>query len=141
MLYNVSSTLSGTLGDFLKWGALYSSLVCVIGARAEVFLGNGEAVITDRGPHHAVWSRLSQYVNSYGDVVTRSNGYVALATGMHYLKDGVWTASWCNRMVQASWFAVQGSPKRAAPSPAWGVTSVKALDPLISLGEMRVRKR
>src|SRR5688572_29868721 len=84
---------SGKLGDSFKWGVVYSILLCCLGARAEVFLGSGEAVVTERGPHHAVFSRLSQYVNSYGDVVTRSNGYVALATGMHFLKDGVWTES------------------------------------------------
>jgi hypothetical protein len=86
-------SLSGKLGDLFKTAGLYLALTSAGALQAETFLGSGEAVITDRGPHHAVWARLSQYVNSYGDVVIRSNGYVALATGMHYLKDGVWTES------------------------------------------------
>ena len=54
---------------------------------------SAEPVVVERGPHHAVWSRSGRYVNSYGETVTSSNGYVALATGMHYLRDNVWTES------------------------------------------------
>src|SRR5687767_9730127 len=61
--------------------------------RAEGFLGSGPPIITERGPHHAVYSRLSQYVNSYGEVVTRSNGWVTLATGLHYERNGAWIES------------------------------------------------
>src|SRR6267142_4321584 len=46
--------------------------------------------ITERGPHHRVWSRVTQETNQLGRVTSRTNSYTELATGMYYWQDGQW---------------------------------------------------
>lgn len=40
--------------------------------------------MTDRGPHHRVWSGVSRETDSLGRAASRTNSYVELATGLHY---------------------------------------------------------
>ena len=129
---------SGKLGDLFKSVAVYTFLVSAGALQAEQFRESGQAVLTERGPHHALWSRLSQYVNSYGDVVTRSNDFVALATGMHFLKDGAWTESREEIEILPSGYAVarQGQHQviwagnantAGACTPAWTTNGFAAM--------------
>ena len=49
--------------------------------------------VTERGPHHRVWSRTTWIQTPTGRQVPRTNSFVELQTGMHYLRDGLWTES------------------------------------------------
>lgn len=49
--------------------------------------------VTERGPHHRIWTRVGWETNKLGWVVARTNSYVELATGMHYLEGGEWRES------------------------------------------------
>src|SRR6266540_4129257 len=51
-----------------------------------------EPVVTERGPHHRTWSRVTQITLPSGRVCYETNSYQELAGGMHYLNgQGVWT--------------------------------------------------
>src|SRR6266850_1231889 len=49
--------------------------------------------VTDRGPHHKVWSRVTSGSNDSGGLVLSTNSVIELATGMHFLQDGKWVPS------------------------------------------------
>lgn len=49
--------------------------------------------IVERGPHHRVWSAVSWETNSAGRVVSRTNSYTELESGMHHFVDGEWLES------------------------------------------------
>lgn len=40
--------------------------------------------MTERGPDHSVWSKVSWETNHIGELVPRTNSYVELASGLHY---------------------------------------------------------
>jgi len=49
------------------------------------FLGISEPTLKDQGQHHKTWQRVSSYMTSYGRVVTRTNTYQEIGTGMSWL--------------------------------------------------------
>src|SRR5688572_21269061 len=53
-----------------------------------------DVVVTGRGPHHAVWQRVSEYTTPYARKYYVTNSHVELATSMHYQNDqGNWLES------------------------------------------------
>ena len=45
----------------------------------------GAPAITERGPHHRIWSRVSWETNRHGQVVVATNSaYTELSTGLHF---------------------------------------------------------
>ena len=46
------------------------------------------ATVTARGPHHRVWSRVTEQRRPDGSTVLRTNSYVELAAGLCYQQDG-----------------------------------------------------
>lgn len=55
---------------------------------------SGDYVITERGPNHRVWQRITSVTNELGEVSLETNGgYTELATGMHHLIGGHWVES------------------------------------------------
>jgi|GEM_PF-759283 len=49
--------------------------------------------VVERGRDHRVWERVTTNTLHDGRVVTNKSGYVELATGMHYFRDGEWQES------------------------------------------------
>ncbi len=63
----------------LSLGAQTTPLSPVGGAQRE------EAYrVTDRGPHHRVWTKVRWETNQIGRLVAETNSYVELATGLHF---------------------------------------------------------
>ncbi len=55
---------------------------------------SGDFVITERGPNHRVWRRITSVTNKLGEVSFETNGgYTELATGLYHLVDGQWVES------------------------------------------------
>jgi len=52
-----------------------------------------EYTVSERGPHHRKWEKVTEFLRRDGTTGYRTNSYTQLATGMHYLKDGQWTES------------------------------------------------
>ena len=50
-------------------------------------------IISERGAHHRVWSRVTWETNAVGRSVARTNSYTELETGMHYLEESKWKES------------------------------------------------
>src|SRR6478735_8435076 len=50
-------------------------------------------VILERGPNHRIVRHVSWETNNVGQLIARTNTYTELATGMHYLENGVWQES------------------------------------------------
>lgn len=74
---------------------LLIQIVGPIGGRAQnadAKEGAGYA-ISERGPHHRTWSRVTEQPVRDGKVIRQTNSYVELATGMHYWEDGRWNDS------------------------------------------------
>ncbi|MEK7707109.1 MAG: hypothetical protein AAB380_03850, partial [Verrucomicrobiota bacterium] len=46
--------------------------------------------ITERGPHHRVWERVTTVTDADGKAVSQTNSYTELETGMHFLEKGEW---------------------------------------------------
>ena len=67
--------------------------VVPLSAEPPTFLATSDPTVAELGPHHRVWQRTSQFRTSSGKIVTRTNSYVELATGLHYQKDGQWLES------------------------------------------------
>ena len=65
-----------------------------------------EPTVAERGPHHAVWQRVSEHATPYGRRYYVTNSYREIATGKHYLKGGEWTPSVPEITVLASGFGV-----------------------------------
>src|SRR5437867_3396000 len=49
--------------------------------------------IVERGPHHRVLETTTLMTDSNGLVTTNTGSYTELATGLHYLEDGLWKDS------------------------------------------------
>jgi len=50
--------------------------------------------VSERGPHHRVWSRVTAEIDAKGRAQYRTNSYVELATGMNFLNEkGEWEES------------------------------------------------
>jgi hypothetical protein len=49
--------------------------------------------VVERGRNHRVWERVITNTLPDGRVVTTKSGYVELATGMHFFRDGEWRES------------------------------------------------
>jgi hypothetical protein len=78
------------------WPNLSSSLVTIALFMAAALPASGavaDAVVSDRGPHHRTWQRVSQRALAEGRTVAQTNSYVELSTGMHFWKDGEWKES------------------------------------------------
>src|SRR5262245_54062293 len=52
-----------------------------------------EPAISERGPHHRVWERISTVTLPNGQELERKSSYTELGTGMHYWKEGQWQES------------------------------------------------
>ncbi len=52
-----------------------------------------ESTVIERGPHHKVVQTITIQSDEQGNARTTTNSYTALATGMHYVKDGQWLES------------------------------------------------
>ncbi len=52
-----------------------------------------EPRIVERGPHHRRWVHVSTVTLPDGRTVEKTNSYVELGMGLHYLKDGEWIES------------------------------------------------
>ena len=51
-------------------------------------------VISEKGPHHRTYQKLSWETNEIGEVVVHTNAaFTELTTGMNYLKNGQWVES------------------------------------------------
>src|SRR4029077_4545818 len=51
---------------------------------------NSTYTVTERGPHHKVWSRTEWRVGPAGKPISRVHSFTELATGMHLLQNGKW---------------------------------------------------
>lgn len=49
--------------------------------------------IAERGPHHRVWSRVTWQTNEFGQLLSVTNAFTELETGMHYQREGQWLGS------------------------------------------------
>lgn len=45
---------------------------------------SSDYTVVERGPHHRVWEKLSYETNALGTVLTHTNAYTELTTGLHY---------------------------------------------------------
>jgi hypothetical protein len=52
-----------------------------------------EYTVTERGPHHRVWSCVTWHTNAPGAGEAQTNSYTELATGLHFFQDGQWVES------------------------------------------------
>jgi hypothetical protein len=78
--------------------------VCVTGSVFQV--SATEAGIAERGPHHAVWQRVTERTALNGRMLYETNSYREIATGKHYLKDGDWVQSAAEITILPSGFGV-----------------------------------
>ena len=52
------------------------------------------AFVTEKGPHHRTWSRVTEEVQRNGRVLSSTNtAYVELRNGMHYWEGSQWNES------------------------------------------------
>src|SRR5882724_11742692 len=49
--------------------------------------------ITELGPNHQVWQRVTPQTNDAGEVTYQTNSFTEMATGMHHLVNGQWVDS------------------------------------------------
>src|SRR5882724_190789 len=49
--------------------------------------------ITELGPNHQVWQRVTPQTNDAGEVTYQTNSFTEMATGMHHLINGQWVDS------------------------------------------------
>lgn len=72
---------------YLSCAVVLATLLTVSSLRGQ------EYAITERGPNHRVWSRTVWTQLRSGRQVARTNTFVELQTGMHYLENGQWLES------------------------------------------------
>ncbi len=84
----------------IHWvGALLVGLPLALPAQSDLAAPAAERtklsgyVVTERGPHHRVWSRVALATNQWGQVTLHTNSYTELAAGLYYEKDGQWVES------------------------------------------------
>src|SRR6266542_4503614 len=51
---------------------------------------NGDAKVSERGPHSRVWERITAVTNGLGQVSAQTNSYTELETSMHRWANGQW---------------------------------------------------
>src|SRR5687767_11014414 len=66
----------------------------------------GAPAVVERGPHDALWLRVSEHTTAYGRKSYVTNSYRELATGKHYLKGEEWVPSVAEIIVLPSGFGV-----------------------------------
>lgn len=54
---------------------------------------SAHASVSERGPHHRVWSRVTLSTNRFGKVIAQTNSFTELETGMHVRRNGEWVES------------------------------------------------
>src|SRR5437867_1090693 len=59
-------------------------------AQNPIAIGNGQARVVERGPHHARWSWTTEQVWPDGQKKTEEHSVIELATGLNVQKDGQW---------------------------------------------------
>ena len=86
--------------------------------------------IVERGPHHRVWQSTIRSVDEGGRETVRTGGYVELATGLHYWKEGQWQESREEfKVLPAAFVAVEGPHRVILARNLNGPASVDLLLP------------
>src|SRR5689334_20970033 len=47
-------------------------------------------VVTTKGPHHRIWQHRERKLLPKGRIIEEVKGYIEIANGLHYQKDGQW---------------------------------------------------
>ena len=70
--------------------------------------------VVERGPHHAVWQRVTQRTTDYGRKYYVTNSYQELASGLNYWRENQWVESREQiEIVQGAAIARQGQHQAA----------------------------
>lgn len=96
-------------------------------------------MVSERGPNHRLWQRLSWVTNELGVVRAQTNAaYTELATGMHYGENGQWVESRPEIQLVAEGAAVTTAPHKVLFKA--NLNTIGAVD-LITPDGKRLRSR
>ena len=87
---------------FLLLALLFASPLLVMSAGA----AHGPYAVVERGPHHALWQRLTAHTTSYGRTFYTTNGYYEIGTGKFHKRGDQWFPSVAEITVLPSGFGV-----------------------------------